>query len=99
MAPIPYAYQMVSRRHVTPREEAVLKLDIMIQVFGCLSFFTKYRDQGMKEDLNLHGNELNYIEAIFLHRHNTSLLLANAHSNQHRATDPGSRMGTLHIRL
>ncbi|KAK7419040.1 hypothetical protein QQX98_003542 [Neonectria punicea] len=52
----------------------VLKLDLSILVFGCLSFFTKYLDQqsltnafvsGMREDLNLWGNELNYITATF----------------------------------
>ncbi|KAE8328255.1 major facilitator superfamily domain-containing protein [Aspergillus sergii] len=52
----------------------VLKLDVLILTFGCLSFFTKYLDQqaitnayvsGMKEDLGLVGNELNYITAAF----------------------------------
>lgn len=28
-----------------PEKKLVLKLDIMILVFGCLSFFTKYLDQ------------------------------------------------------
>ncbi|KAF4626696.1 hypothetical protein G7Y89_g11464 [Cudoniella acicularis] len=52
----------------------VLRLDLMILVFGCLSFFTKYLDQaaitnayvsGMKEDLHLYGNKLNYITIVF----------------------------------
>ncbi|KAE8133290.1 major facilitator superfamily domain-containing protein [Aspergillus pseudotamarii] len=52
----------------------VLKLDVLILTFGCLSFFTKYLDQqaitnayvsGMKEDIGLVGNELNYITAAF----------------------------------
>ncbi|KAF5862553.1 hypothetical protein ETB97_011550 [Aspergillus alliaceus] len=52
----------------------VLKLDVLILTFGCLSFFTKYLDQqaitnayvsGMREDVGLVGNELNYITAVF----------------------------------
>ncbi|KAI4860501.1 putative pantothenate transporter [Hypoxylon rubiginosum] len=59
-----------------PDEEKrlILKLDLSILVFGCLSFFTKYLDQqsitnayvsGMKEELGLHGDQLNYITATF----------------------------------
>lgn len=69
----------------------ILKLDLSILIFGCLSFFTKYLDQqsitnayvryvlsdsptrsrrltlgsGMKEDLGMYGNELNYITVTF----------------------------------
>ncbi|KAM5356726.1 hypothetical protein ACJ41O_003372 [Fusarium nematophilum] len=52
----------------------VLKLDLSILIFGCLSFFTKYLDQqsltnafvsGMREEIGLWGNELNYITATF----------------------------------
>ncbi|KAI4596280.1 hypothetical protein KJ359_005409 [Pestalotiopsis sp. 9143b] len=52
----------------------VLKLDLSILIFGCLSFFTKYLDQqsltnayvsGMKEEIGLQGNELNYLTATF----------------------------------
>ncbi|KAL4782577.1 major facilitator superfamily domain-containing protein [Aspergillus varians] len=52
----------------------VLKLDLSILIFGCLSFFTKYLDQqsltnayvsGMREEIGLFGNELNYITATF----------------------------------
>ncbi|KAL7619976.1 hypothetical protein AAE478_010524 [Parahypoxylon ruwenzoriense] len=52
----------------------ILKLDLSILIFGCLSFFTKYLDQqsitnayvsGMKEELGLYGDELNYITATF----------------------------------
>ncbi|KAL2809653.1 major facilitator superfamily domain-containing protein [Aspergillus granulosus] len=52
----------------------VLKLDLSILVFGCLSFFTKYLDQqsltnayvsGMREEIGMFGNELNYITATF----------------------------------
>ncbi|KAF9733399.1 transporter SEO1-like protein 2 [Paraphaeosphaeria minitans] len=59
-----------------PSEEKalVLKLDLSILIFGCLSFFTKYLDQqsltnayvsGMKEELHLFGNEINYLTATF----------------------------------
>ncbi|OTA99323.1 hypothetical protein M426DRAFT_68059 [Hypoxylon sp. CI-4A] len=59
-----------------PEEEKrlILKLDLSILIFGCLSFFTKYLDQqsitnayvsGMKEELGMVGNELNYITATF----------------------------------
>ncbi|KAI5366569.1 putative major facilitator superfamily, MFS transporter superfamily [Septoria linicola] len=52
----------------------ILKLDLSILIFGCLSFFTKYLDQqsitnayvsGMKEDLHMFGNELNYVTVTF----------------------------------
>lgn len=72
----------------------ILKLDLSILIFGCLSFFTKYLDQqsitnayvrcvrkidkrrlsfvlmqefqsGMREDIELKGNDLNYITATF----------------------------------
>ncbi|KXG45791.1 Major facilitator superfamily domain, general substrate transporter [Penicillium griseofulvum] len=68
-----------------PEKKLIIKLDVMILVFGCLSFFTKYLDQqaitnayvsGMKEDLNLHGNGLNYITAIFWASYCTSMIPA-----------------------
>ncbi|KAL2279671.1 hypothetical protein FJTKL_13220 [Diaporthe vaccinii] len=52
----------------------ILKLDLSILIFGCLSFFTKYLDQqsitnayvsGMREDIGLKGDDLNYITATF----------------------------------
>ncbi|EIT72480.1 permease of the major facilitator [Aspergillus oryzae 100-8] len=63
----------------------VLKLDVLILTFGCLSFFTKYLDQqaitnayvsGMKEDIGLVGNELNYITAAFWAAYCTSMIPA-----------------------
>ncbi|KAI0106316.1 putative pantothenate transporter [Hypoxylon sp. NC0597] len=59
-----------------PNEEKllILKLDLSILIFGCLSFFTKYLDQqsitnayvsGMKEELGMYGDQLNYITATF----------------------------------
>ncbi|ODM17850.1 hypothetical protein SI65_06638 [Aspergillus cristatus] len=55
-------------------KKLVLKLDLSILTFGCLSFFTKYLDQqaitnayvsGMKEGLHLTGNDINYITIAF----------------------------------
>ncbi|KAJ6595601.1 major facilitator superfamily domain-containing protein [Mycena vulgaris] len=63
-------------QHVrTPEERSlVIRLDCFLMVFGCVSQVIKYLDQqnisqayvsGMKEDLNLHGNELNYFTTWF----------------------------------
>ncbi|KAH7258923.1 major facilitator superfamily domain-containing protein [Fusarium redolens] len=52
----------------------IFKLDAAILTYTCLTFFVKYLDQtnitnayvsGMKEDLNLHGNELNWLTTYF----------------------------------
>ncbi|KAH8660014.1 putative allantoate permease [Xylariales sp. PMI_506] len=64
-------------------KKLVLKLDLLILVFGCLSFFTKYLDQaaitnayvsGMEADLNLTGNDINYITAVFWVSYCTSMI-------------------------
>ncbi|KAJ5252355.1 Major facilitator superfamily domain general substrate transporter [Penicillium chrysogenum] len=74
-----------SKGHITPREKLVVKLGTMIPVFGCLPFFTKYLDQqaitnayvsGMKEDLDLHSNEMDYIRAVFWATYYTSMIPA-----------------------
>ncbi|KAJ7167417.1 major facilitator superfamily domain-containing protein [Mycena crocata] len=63
-------------QHVrTPEERSlVLRLDCFLMVFGCVSQVIKYLDQqnisqayvsGMKEDLELNGNELNYFTTWF----------------------------------
>ncbi|EOD48451.1 putative major facilitator superfamily transporter protein [Neofusicoccum parvum UCRNP2] len=66
-------------------KKLILKLDLMILIFGCLSFFTKYLDQqsitnayvsGMREDLHLHGNQLNYITIVFWASYCTSMIPA-----------------------
>lgn len=59
----------------TPLEkDLVRRLDIFLMTFGCVSQVIKYLDQtnissayvsGMKEDLNLYGNELNYFTTWF----------------------------------
>ncbi|KAF2085148.1 MFS general substrate transporter [Saccharata proteae CBS 121410] len=52
----------------------LFKLDLSILIFACLCFFTKYLDQsnisnaytsGMKEDLGLYGNQLNYFNVCY----------------------------------
>ncbi|XHG07886.1 hypothetical protein AWENTII_011016 [Aspergillus wentii] len=59
-----------------PSEERKLlfKLDVSILIFACLCFFVKYLDQtnitnayvsGLKEDLNLNGNQLNYFNVCY----------------------------------
>ncbi|KAK7203292.1 putative allantoate permease [Myxozyma melibiosi] len=59
----------------TAREKKLLlKLDLSILLFGCLSTFSKTLDNnsltnayvsGMKEDLGLGGNDLNYLQAVY----------------------------------
>ncbi|KAK9459442.1 major facilitator superfamily domain-containing protein [Lipomyces oligophaga] len=63
------------RPGTTKEEKRLLrKLDSSILLFGCLSTFTKTLDNnsltnayvsGMKEDLNLGGNDLNYLQAVY----------------------------------
>lgn len=59
-----------------PKEERafVWRLDLWFLTIGFLGYMFKYIDQtninnayvsGMKEDLNLHGNELNYFTTYF----------------------------------
>ncbi|KAH7234509.1 major facilitator superfamily domain-containing protein [Fusarium solani] len=60
-----------SREMPSSEKLVVLKLDLSILVFGCLSFFTKYLDQQsltnafVRQEIGLWGNELNYITATF----------------------------------
>ncbi|KAE8153620.1 major facilitator superfamily domain-containing protein [Aspergillus avenaceus] len=65
-----------TQHHVRSAEEKALvrRLDICLLTFGCLSQVIKYLDQqninnayvsGMKEDLNLYGNELNLFTTYF----------------------------------
>ncbi|KPM44466.1 hypothetical protein AK830_g2096 [Neonectria ditissima] len=62
--------------HARSSEEKALvrRLDIFLMTFGCISQVIKYLDQqninnayvsGMKEDLNLYGNELNFFSTYF----------------------------------
>lgn len=63
-------------KHKRSREERslVLRLDMFLMAYGCISQIIKYLDQqnitqayvsGMKEDLALEGNELNYFTTWF----------------------------------
>ncbi|KAK2776021.1 hypothetical protein FQN53_002915 [Emmonsiellopsis sp. PD_33] len=63
-------------KHVRSPEEAALvrRLDIYLMTFGCISQVIKYLDQqninnayvsGMKEDLSLYGQELNFFSTYF----------------------------------
>ncbi|KAJ5103898.1 hypothetical protein N7532_004427 [Penicillium argentinense] len=69
---------------IAPRKKLILKLDILILLFGCLSFFTKYLYQqaitnayvSRHEDLNLGGNDINYINAVFWASYCTSMIPA-----------------------
>ncbi|KAL4948803.1 major facilitator superfamily domain-containing protein [Aspergillus filifer] len=54
--------------------QLVRKLDLLVLPYACLSFFVRYLDvsaltnayvSGMKEDLNLAGDRLNYINAAY----------------------------------
>ncbi|KAK7214696.1 hypothetical protein V2G26_002699 [Clonostachys chloroleuca] len=59
----------------TPEEKSLIRrLDIFFMTFGCISQVIKYLDQtninnayvsGMKEDLQLYGNELNFFSTYF----------------------------------
>ncbi|KAH8674233.1 major facilitator superfamily transporter [Xylariales sp. PMI_506] len=63
------------RHERTPEERSLVRrLDIFLMTFGCISQVIKYLDQqnisnayvsGMKEDLGLYGNELNYFQTYF----------------------------------
>ncbi|KAK6214109.1 hypothetical protein LQW54_004711 [Pestalotiopsis sp. IQ-011] len=63
------------RHERSPEERALVRrLDIFLMTFGCVSQVIKYLDQsnisnayvsGMKEDLGLKGNELNYFQTYF----------------------------------
>ena len=52
----------------------LMKVDVCVLLFLCFSFYTKYLDNanvgsayvsGMKEDLKLHGNELNFFNTCY----------------------------------
>ncbi|EOO02300.1 putative major facilitator superfamily transporter protein [Phaeoacremonium minimum UCRPA7] len=63
------------KQETTPLErDLVRRLDLFLMSYGCISQVIKYLDQtnissayvsGMKEDLGLYGNELNYFSTFF----------------------------------
>ncbi|KAI1080857.1 major facilitator superfamily transporter [Whalleya microplaca] len=63
-----------SQKRSAEESDLVRRLDIFLMTFGCISQVIKYLDQqninnayvsGMKEDLQLNGNELNYFTTYF----------------------------------
>lgn len=58
-----------------PESKLILKLDGLIIVFVFLAYWAKVLDSsatstayvsGMKEDLNLYGNQLNYLQTVYM---------------------------------
>ncbi|KAK4466849.1 putative transporter [Cladorrhinum samala] len=75
---IPQRLRMWNRpkppKRTSLEQDLVRRLDLFLMTFGCISQVIKYLDQtnissayvsGMKEDLNLDGNELNYFLTFF----------------------------------
>lgn len=70
-----YDKWMWYERDATKEEKTLLrKLDLIILTFGCLTFFTKFLDlqafqnayvSGMKEDIGMVGNDLQYTTGVF----------------------------------
>ncbi|KAJ9627640.1 hypothetical protein H2203_002852 [Taxawa tesnikishii (nom. ined.)] len=66
---------VLQQEHRSAEERSLVRrLDIFLMTFGCISQVIKYLDQqninnayvsGMKEDLDLNGNELNYFTTYF----------------------------------
>ncbi|KAL1616935.1 hypothetical protein SLS54_008140 [Diplodia seriata] len=61
-------------RETKEERRLLLKQDFMILTFGCLTFFTKFLDlqafqnayvTGMKEDVGMEGNDLQYTTGVF----------------------------------
>ncbi|KAK2045632.1 MFS general substrate transporter [Colletotrichum somersetense] len=74
------ALHWYSRSTLSEEKKLVLRLDLLILVFGCLYFFTKYLDQSSLTnaygDLDLVGNELNYMTIVFWSSYCTSMIPA-----------------------
>lgn len=73
-APRQKVWQYFSADDTPAERRLILKLDGLIMVFLFLAYWAKVLDQsatstayvsGMKEDLNLFGNELNYLNTVF----------------------------------
>lgn len=70
-----YMFIWYPANYTTQERKLLFKLDLIILVYGCISFFAKFLDQtnitnayvsGMKEDLSLYGNELNWLNITYL---------------------------------
>ena len=68
-------YQWFSPDDTPEERRLITKLDLLIIVFAFLAYWTKVLDasavtaayvSGMKEDLGLFGNELNYLNLVFM---------------------------------
>ncbi|KAI7256223.1 major facilitator superfamily transporter, partial [Hortaea werneckii] len=68
------AFLQPKQQRSKEERDLVLRLDIFLMTFGCISQVIKYLDQqninnayvsGMEEDLHLDGNELNYFTTYF----------------------------------
>jgi hypothetical protein len=73
-APRQKVWQYFSADDTPAERRLILKLDGLIIVFLFLAYWAKVLDQsatstayvsGMKEDLSLYGNELNYLNTVF----------------------------------
>lgn len=73
-APRQKVWQYFSADDTPAERRLILKLDGLIIIFLFLAYWAKVLDQsatstayvsGMKEDLNLYGNELNYLNTVF----------------------------------
>jgi ACS family pantothenate transporter-like MFS transporter len=68
-------YQYFSPTDTPEERRLILKLDALIMVFVFLAYWAKVLDSsatstayvsGMKEDLGLYGNELNYLNTVYM---------------------------------
>lgn len=72
------SYQLINwypSEYDSKEKRLLFKLDLSVLLYVCVSFFCKYLDQtnitnayvsGMKEDLGLFGNELNWLNIVYL---------------------------------
>ncbi|KAL3418814.1 vitamin H transporter [Phlyctema vagabunda] len=67
-------FQWYPKEYPVVERKLLFKLDVSILTYACFCFFTKFLDQtnitnayvsGMKEDLNLYGNELNDFNIMY----------------------------------
>lgn len=68
-------YQYFSPTDTPEERRLILKLDALIMIFVFLAYWAKVLDSsatstayvsGMKEDLGLYGNELNYLNTVYM---------------------------------
>lgn len=68
-------YQWFSPNDTPEERRLILKLDVLIMIFVFLAYWAKVLDSsatsaayvsGMKEDLRLFGNELNYLNTTYM---------------------------------